>query len=36
MPEAFTKVSDTKKTMTTSLTEPGGRVVHVSQTCTKS
>ena len=35
-PEVFTKVSDTKKTMTSSLTEPGGRVVNVSQTCTKT
>jgi len=35
-PEVFTKVSDTKKTMTTSFTETSGRVVHVSETCTKN
>lgn len=35
-PEVFTKVSNTKKTMTTSFTENGGRVVNVKETCTKS
>jgi hypothetical protein len=35
-PEAYTKVSDTKKTMTTSFTETNGRVVTVKETCTKS
>jgi hypothetical protein len=35
-PEVFTKVSDTKKTMTTSFTETSGRVVRVSETCTKN
>ena len=35
-PEVFTKVSDTKKTMTTSFTETSGRVVHVAETCTKN
>lgn len=35
-PEVYTKVSDTKKTMTTSFTETGGRVVTVKETCTKS
>lgn len=35
-PEVYTKVSDTKKTMTTSFTETGGRVVNVKETCTKS
>lgn len=35
-PEVFTKVSDTKKTMTTSFTETSGRVVNVKETCTKS
>lgn len=35
-PEVYAKVSDTKKTMTTSFTETGGRVVTVKQTCTKS
>ena len=34
-PEVYAKVSDTKKTMTTSFTETGGRVVTVKQTCTK-
>ena len=34
-PEVFSKVSDTKKTMTTTFTETSGRVVHVSETCTK-
>ncbi|MGA8576507.1 MAG: hypothetical protein WB609_12600 [Candidatus Cybelea sp.] len=35
-PEVFTKVSNTKKTMTTSFTETSGRVVMVKETCTKS
>ncbi len=35
-PEVFTKVSDTKRTMTTSFTETSGRVVTVKETCTKS
>jgi hypothetical protein len=35
-PEVFVKVSDTKKTMTTSFTETSGRVVTVKETCTKS
>jgi hypothetical protein len=35
-PEVFVKVSDTKKTMTTSFTENSGRVVTVKETCTKS
>jgi hypothetical protein len=35
-PEVITKVSDTKKTMTTSFTETSGRVVNVKETCTKS
>ncbi len=35
-PEIFTKVSDVKKTMTTSFTENNGRVVTVKETCTKS
>ena len=35
-PEVYTKVSDTKKTMTTSFTENNGRVVTVKETCTKS
>jgi hypothetical protein len=35
-PEVFTKVSDTKKTMTTSFTEVSGRVVQVNETCTKN
>jgi hypothetical protein len=34
-PEVYTRVSDTKKIMTTSFTETGGRVVTVKQTCTK-
>jgi hypothetical protein len=34
-PEVFTKVSDTKKMMTTSFTETSGRVVNVKETCTK-
>jgi hypothetical protein len=35
-PEVFTKVSNTKKTMTTSFTEISGRVVTVAETCTKT
>jgi len=35
-PEVYTKVSDTKRTMTTSFTETGGRVVTVKETCTKT
>jgi hypothetical protein len=35
-PEAFTKISETKKMMTTSFTETTGRVVTVKETCTKS
>jgi hypothetical protein len=35
-PLVLTKVSDTKKTMTTSFTEANGRVVNVKETCTKS
>jgi hypothetical protein len=35
-PEVYTKVSDTKKTMTTSFTEVSGRVVNVKESCTKS
>jgi hypothetical protein len=35
-PEVYVIASDTKKTMTTSFTETGGRVVTVKQTCTKS
>jgi len=35
-PEVYVRASDTKKTMTTSFTETGGRVVTVKQTCTKS
>lgn len=35
-PEVYTKISDTKKTMTTSFTEKSGRVVNVKETCTKS
>ena len=35
-PLVATKVSDTKKTMTTSFTETNGRVVTVKETCTKS
>jgi len=34
--EVNTKVSNTKKTMTTSFTETSGRVVTVKETCTKS
>lgn len=35
-PEVYTKVSDTKKTMTTSFTETSGRVVTVKEACTKT
>ena len=35
-PEVFTKVSNTKKTMTTSFTETSGRIVRVTETCTKN
>jgi hypothetical protein len=35
-PLVFVKVSDTKKTMTTSFTENRGRVVNAKETCTKS
>ena len=35
-PLVFVKVSDTKKTMTTSFTETSGRVVNAKETCTKS
>jgi hypothetical protein len=35
-PEVFTKVSDVKKSMTTSFTATTGRVVTVKETCTKS
>jgi hypothetical protein len=35
-PEVYVKESDTKKTMTTSFTETGGRVVTVKETCTKT
>jgi hypothetical protein len=35
-PEVYVKVSDTKKVMTSSFTETGGRVVSVKETCTKS
>jgi hypothetical protein len=35
-PEVYTKISDTKKMMTTSFTETSGRVVTVKETCTKS
>ena len=35
-PEVYTKVSDTKRTMKTSFTEKSGRVVNVTETCTKS
>jgi hypothetical protein len=35
-PLVFVKVSDTKKTMTTSFTETNGRVVTAKETCTKS
>ncbi len=35
-PLVYVKVSDTKKTMTTSFTETSGRVINVKETCTKS
>ena len=35
-PQVFTKISDTKKMMTTSFTETNGRVVNVKETCTKT
>jgi len=35
-PEVYHKVSDTKKTMTTSFTETNGRIVNVKETCTKA
>ncbi len=35
-PEVYDKVSDTKKTMKTTFTEKSGRVVNVTETCTKS
>ena len=35
-PEVHHKISDTKKTMTTSFTENNGRVVNVKETCTKN
>ncbi|HEX3671969.1 MAG TPA: hypothetical protein VHT92_09745 [Candidatus Cybelea sp.] len=35
-PEVYMKVSDTKKTMTSSFTETSGRVVSVKETCTKT
>lgn len=35
-PEVFVRVSDRKKTMTTSFKETNGRVVSVKETCTKS
>jgi hypothetical protein len=35
-PEVYVQESDTKKTMTTSFTETGGRVVTVKETCLKS
>jgi hypothetical protein len=35
-PLVLVKVSDTKKTMTTSFTETSGRVVNAKETCTKS
>ncbi|MBV8149793.1 MAG: hypothetical protein JO092_11920 [Candidatus Eremiobacteraeota bacterium] len=35
-PEVHVKVSDTRKTVTTSFTETNGRIVHVTETCTKS
>lgn len=35
-PEVYMKVSDTKKTMTSSFTETSGRVVNVKETCTKT
>lgn len=35
-PEVYNKVSNTKKTMKTSFTEKSGRLVNVTETCTKS
>lgn len=35
-PEVYSRVSDTKKTMTTSFTETNGRVVNVTETCNKN
>ncbi len=35
-PEVYTKVGNTKKTMKTTFTEKTGRVVNVTETCTKS
>jgi hypothetical protein len=35
-PEVYTKDSDTKRTMKTSFTEKSGRVVNVTETCTKT
>ena len=35
-PEVYTKVSDTKRTMKTSFTEKSGRVVNVTETCSKA
>ncbi len=35
-PEVMSKVSDTKKTMTTTFTETSGRVVHAAETCSKT
>ncbi len=35
-PEVYTKVSNTKRTMTSSFTEKTGRVVHVTETCNKT
>lgn len=35
-PEVYSKVSDTKRMMKTSFTEKSGRVVNVTETCTKA
>ena len=35
-PEVYTKISNTKKMMTTSFAETSGRVVNVKETCTKT
>jgi hypothetical protein len=35
-PEVYVQNSDTKKSMTTSFTETGGRVISVKETCTKA
>jgi hypothetical protein len=35
-PEVYTKTSDTKRSMKTSFTEKSGRVVNVTETCTKA